>query len=133
MRRSDDAVLSTHVGSLPYPDSTAPLAGHLVEAVNDVVARQRSIGLDVVNEGEYAKRGDWLSYLDDRFDGFVERAAPEGSVPLIARGKDREVFADFYRDATERGTLFYEPGEQIRRRRPQSGLTEMMSTRPPQK
>jgi 5-methyltetrahydropteroyltriglutamate--homocysteine methyltransferase len=39
-------------------------------------------------------------------------------VPLIAQGKDREAFADFYRYATEKGTLFYAPGEQIKRVRP---------------
>jgi len=37
---------------------------------------------------------------------------------MIARGKDREVFADFYAYAAQRGTLFYAPGEQIRARRP---------------
>src|SRR5207237_9392545 len=33
-------------------------------------------------------------------------------------GKDREAFADFYRYASEKGTLFYAPGEQIKRVRP---------------
>src|SRR5512139_4321050 len=76
--------------------------------VADVVARQREIGIDVINEGEYTKGGDWLSYVDDRFGGFDARP-PAGGKPIILQGKDREVFADFYRSATERGTLFYEP------------------------
>ena len=45
-------------------------------------------------------------------------AARAGRGPLIAQGKDREEFAEFYKYATEKGTLFYEPGEQIRRVRP---------------
>jgi 5-methyltetrahydropteroyltriglutamate--homocysteine methyltransferase len=39
-------------------------------------------------------------------------------VPLIAQGRDREVFAEFYRYAADKGTLFYAPGEQIKRVRP---------------
>ena len=37
--------------------------------------------------------------------------------PLITQGRDRDAFADFYRYAAERGTLFYAPGEQIKRER----------------
>jgi 5-methyltetrahydropteroyltriglutamate--homocysteine methyltransferase len=77
--------------------------------------RQRAIGIDIINEGEYTKGGDWLSYVDDRFDGFEVRP-PAGGTPIILQGKDREVFADFYRYATERGTLFY--AGQIKRSRP---------------
>jgi 5-methyltetrahydropteroyltriglutamate--homocysteine methyltransferase len=107
MKRSRERILTTHVGSLPTLDS--------VEAV---VRRQREVGLDLINEGEYTKGGDWLSYVEARFGGFEPRAAPAGEKPLITQGKDREAFADFYRYATERGTLFYTPGEQIKRVRP---------------
>jgi 5-methyltetrahydropteroyltriglutamate--homocysteine methyltransferase len=100
-------ILTTHVGSLPT-----------LESVAAVVRRQREIGLDLINEGEYTKGGDWLSYVEERFGGFEPRPAPQGERPLIAQGRDREAFADFYRYATERGTLFYSPGEQIKRVRP---------------
>jgi 5-methyltetrahydropteroyltriglutamate--homocysteine methyltransferase len=43
--------------------------------------------------------------------------------PLIERGKDREEFADFYKYATERGTLFYSPGAQIAKKRPVHACT----------
>jgi 5-methyltetrahydropteroyltriglutamate--homocysteine methyltransferase len=109
MRRSTERILSTHVGSLPL------LAGG---GVAEVVRRQREIGLDLVNEGEYTKGGDWLSYVESRFGGFEPRPPPPGAVPLIAQGRDREAFADFYRYASEKGTLFYAPGEQIKRVRP---------------
>ncbi len=96
-------ILTTHVGSLPTLN-VEPAA-----AVDAVVRKQREIGLDLVNEGEYTKGGDWLSYVEARFGGFEPRPAPAGEKPLIAQGKDRESFADFYRYATERGTLFYSP------------------------
>jgi 5-methyltetrahydropteroyltriglutamate--homocysteine methyltransferase len=100
-------ILTTHVGSLPT-----------LESVEAVVRKQREIGLDLINEGEYTKGGDWLSYVEERFGGFEPRPPPPGERPLITQGKDREAFADFYRYATERGTLFYAPGEQIKRVRP---------------
>ena len=64
MQRSTKKILTTHVGSLPEPpglDSDE----RLTAAVADIIRRQREIGLDIVNEGEYTKRGDWLSYVGD--------------------------------------------------------------------
>lgn len=119
MNRSTSRILTTHVGSLP---ELIPLAAddgpaRMREAVAAIVARQKSIGLDVINEGEVTKGGDWLSYVDERFGGFEERPA-DGSKPLIQQGKDREDFAEFYRYASEKGTLFYLPGMQIKQSRP---------------
>lgn len=117
MRRSDTTFLTTHAGSLPHLTEPGPADEvQLRQAVADVVARQREIGLDIVNEGEYSKGGDWLSFADDRFTGFSPRE-PGDELPLIARGRDREEFADFYRYATEKGTLFYSPGDRIVTRR----------------
>jgi 5-methyltetrahydropteroyltriglutamate--homocysteine methyltransferase len=131
-RSSSSRILTTHVGSLPRPDDAAAGAGDddaaLRRTVADVVERQCEAGIDVINEGEYTKGGDWLSYLDRRFDGFEARPPPEGK-PLILQGKDREEFADFYRYASERGTLFYEPGEQIRRVRPHWVATSAIAYR----
>jgi 5-methyltetrahydropteroyltriglutamate--homocysteine methyltransferase len=122
MRRStSERILTTHVGSLPRADGTDRPGGEdettLRRSVADVVARQREIGIDIINEGEYTKGGDWLAYVDDRFDGFEARPPADGK-PIILQGKDREAFADFYRYASERGTLFYEPAGQIKQARP---------------
>jgi 5-methyltetrahydropteroyltriglutamate--homocysteine methyltransferase len=122
MKRSTrERILTTHVGSLPRADGTDRAGGEdeaaLRKSVADVVAHQREIGIDIVNEGEYTKGGDWLAYVDDRFDGFEARPPADGK-PIILQGKDREAFADFYRYATERGTLFYEPAGQIKQARP---------------
>jgi len=121
VKRSDAKILTTHVGSLPFLSSGGGFAGgdetRLADDVAAVVAQQRRIGVDVVNEGEYAKGGDWLRYMLTRFGGFTDIEAPEGK-PLIEQGKDRDEFADFYRYAAERGTLFYAPGAQIAKKRP---------------
>jgi 5-methyltetrahydropteroyltriglutamate--homocysteine methyltransferase len=108
MHRSDRRILTTHVGSLPAP---AGMAGE--DAVRHLVERQRQVGLDIINEGEYTKGGDWLSFADDRFGGFTpgERKGP----PMVTRGKDREEFAEFYKWASDRGSLFFEPGDQIQK------------------
>ena len=119
MKRSASRILTTHVGSLPELIALAADDGpaRMREAVAAIIAKQKSIGLDVINEGEVTKGGDWLSYVDERFGGFEERPA-DGSKPLIQQGKDREDFAEFYRYASEKGTLFYLPGMQIKQSRP---------------
>jgi 5-methyltetrahydropteroyltriglutamate--homocysteine methyltransferase len=126
MQRSVAKILTTHVGSLPFLSLDTGVAigdqAHLTEDVAAVVARQREIGIDIVNEGEYSKGGDWLRYMQNRFGGFTEITVGDEK-PLIERGKDREEFADFYRYATERGTLFYAPGAQIAKKRPVQACT----------
>jgi 5-methyltetrahydropteroyltriglutamate--homocysteine methyltransferase len=121
MKRSTSRILTTHVGSLPFLTLGEGIAigdeSRLKEQVAAVVARQREVGIDLINEGEYAKGGDWLRYMQNRFGGFADIEAPEGK-PLIEQGQDREEFADFYQYANERGTLFYAPGAQITKKRP---------------
>ena len=116
MQRSTHKILATHVGSLPFPMSQAQ-ESDLSAQVAAVTQKQRALGLDLINEGEYTKGGDWLSYVEPRFSGFDARA-PAGAKPIILTGRDREEFADFYAYATQKGTLFYSPGEQIKHARP---------------
>jgi 5-methyltetrahydropteroyltriglutamate--homocysteine methyltransferase len=126
MQRSTAKILTTHVGSLPFLSLDKGVAAgdesHLADDVAAIVAHQRDIGIDVINEGEYAKGGDWLRYMQNRFGGFTDIETPEGK-PLIEQGKDREDFADFYKYASERGTLFYSPGAQIAKKRPVQACT----------
>jgi len=110
MNRSTNRILTTHVGSLPSAQSGLSLS----EAVAEVIARQRQIGIDIINEGEYTKGGDWLSFADDRFAGFRVAERPPGPA-IIFQGKDREEFADFYAYAASHGSLFFEHGEQIKK------------------
>jgi 5-methyltetrahydropteroyltriglutamate--homocysteine methyltransferase len=127
VKRSTHKILTTHVGSLPDPaglDRAAPDYPQRLRAeVAAVAQRQRDVGLDVINEGEYTKEGDWLTYIDERLGGFTQ-GPPKGGKPVLLQGKDREEFADFYRYASERGTLFYTPGNQIRHSRPYWVCTE---------
>ncbi len=126
MKRSTNKILTTHVGSLPELaslDRAAPdYPEKLRRQVAAVVQKQHEIGLDVINEGEYTKGGDWLSYIEERFEGFEQRP-PKGGKPVLLQGKDREEFADFYRYASERGTLYYGAAGQIRPSRPHWACT----------
>jgi 5-methyltetrahydropteroyltriglutamate--homocysteine methyltransferase len=104
MQRSEEKILTTHVGSLPgrgEAEHEAPDA----DAIREIIAAQQDTGLDIVNEGEFTKGGDWLSFIDGRLGGFA--SAPATGAPLLMQGKDRETFADFYKYAAERGTLFF--------------------------
>ena len=104
MQRSDTKILTTHVGSLPGRGES----GHETpdaDAIREIVAAQQAVGLDIVNEGEFTKGGDWLSFIDGRLGGFTSASAT--GAPLLFQGKDRETFADFYKYAAERGTLFF--------------------------
>jgi 5-methyltetrahydropteroyltriglutamate--homocysteine methyltransferase len=130
MQHSVSKILTTHVGSLPFLSVEKGIGAgdvsSLAAEVAAVVARQRETGLDIINEGEYAKGGDWLRYMQKRFGGFTEIDVPQGKA-LVDQGKDREEFADFYKYANERGTLFYTPGAQIAKKRPVQACTGPVS------
>ena len=65
MRRSTRTILTTHVGSLPAPVSGErhPAPAELRVLFEKIVTQQRDVGLDIINEGEWTKGGDWLSYV----------------------------------------------------------------------
>jgi 5-methyltetrahydropteroyltriglutamate--homocysteine methyltransferase len=84
MRRSDQRILTTHVGSLPRNAELGDLlirdeAGEAIdkallarkseEAVRHVVARQAAAGIDVVNDGEQPRVG-FQTYVAQRMTGF---------------------------------------------------------------
>lgn len=114
MRRSTEKILTTHAGSLPGDEPRDPGAEDYEEqlkpCVEEVVGRQRETGIDIVNEGEYTKGGDWLSFMDGRLGGCEVRTDQRIENPALL-GKDREEFAEFYKYATETGTIAgYMPG-----------------------
>jgi 5-methyltetrahydropteroyltriglutamate--homocysteine methyltransferase len=67
VQRSTERIIVSHAGVLPRPTeiaelfasdaSTDALNARLPEAVKSVVQRQVQAGIDVVNDGEYSKRG----------------------------------------------------------------------------
>ena len=122
---ADITIQTTHVGSLPGPpdfDAMAQDEEALRSAVRWIVDQQRAVGIDIINEGELAKGGDWLSFADSRLGGFEARAVP-ATGSMLLRGKDRQQFADFYRYATERQTLFFTADDRIKATRRYTAAT----------
>ena len=101
MQTSIDRILTTHTGSLPRPAwlPAAPSAEEVDRAVAEVVAHQRSAGLDVVNDGETGKPS-YATYVLDRLSGFGDVS----DTPFL--GKGRADLADFpaYRARLDRDT-----------------------------
>ena len=107
MQRSTDRIYTTHVGSLARPTALLDLmraagAGQPVDeaeraeaerlAVADVVARQRSAGLDVISDGEQTKTG-FFAYIGERLSGFAPRP---GRDPLAGFRAEIESFPEYY-------------------------------------
>jgi 5-methyltetrahydropteroyltriglutamate--homocysteine methyltransferase len=109
MRSSTDRILTTHVGALPGPAELWNASGadetRVRQAVREVVQLQRAAGVDLVNEGELTKGGNWVSFVNSRLTGFKPRPAG-GSYALLTQSEDWIAFGDFYKDALEGGTLF---------------------------
>ena len=72
----------------------------LKQAVADIVARQASAGIDIVNDGEFGKSG-WANYVLERITGFEPR--PDTLYPAVWLGRDRIRFADFMAAEFPRG------------------------------
>jgi 5-methyltetrahydropteroyltriglutamate--homocysteine methyltransferase len=98
VKRSDQRIITTHVGSLSRPSElltlnaarssgTADIAAYdkgLAAAVTGVVMKQHEVGIDIANDGEFGKPmsaaydyGAWWNYAFERLEGF---ASPE-SIP----------------------------------------------------
>ena len=109
MRRSSDKILTTHVGALPGPSEAwtgQASDAELKAAVRDVVAAQLAAGVDVVNEGELTKGGNWVAFINSRLAGFEPAAQPGATYALLVGSLDWQEFDDFYKKALEGGTLF---------------------------
>ena len=125
--RSDGRILTTHVGSLPRPQSVvdqvfAEDRGEAVdrvvyeqvigEAVAAVVKQQADCGVDIVSDGEMSKIG-YATYIRHRLSGFelgeVPRATP-ADLDAYPRFRDRQAAegtAPKYRRPICRGPIAY--------------------------
>ncbi|GAA1488346.1 cobalamin-independent methionine synthase II family protein [Brachybacterium sacelli] len=140
-------ILTTHAGSLPRsaeliaanaarpvgedgltPAPTDEFREVLRQAVVDVVARQREIGISIPNDGEYGhlmgsavNYGSWWSYIfdrvsgleltgDDHFSGEPVRSGP-GDVRLTTfpDRRDWTIFAEAYQDPNSGVTVGSQP------------------------
>jgi 5-methyltetrahydropteroyltriglutamate--homocysteine methyltransferase len=127
-----DRILTSHAGSLPRPEDLVALnferiegrfsdedayQRKLTQAVEEVVARQCEIGIDLVNDGEYGHSmghrydyGSWWTYVFQRLGGLelvqtpaleIAQARPKpGQLALasFAERRDWNEFADAYAD-----------------------------------
>jgi 5-methyltetrahydropteroyltriglutamate--homocysteine methyltransferase len=90
MSSSPDRILTTHTGSLPRPDDlvrmtwaqadgvpvdAAAFSARVESAVREVVQKQLSAGISVINDGEMSKPS-YATYVKDRLHGFGG-SAPE--------------------------------------------------------
>lgn len=95
MKTSTDRILTTHVGSIPRPDSIRELlrarlggqavdpevlAARVKDAVADVVRKQVECGIDVVSDGEMSKTS-FIAYTDERLTGFTSMRPDDPNVP----------------------------------------------------
>ena len=106
MRRSEDRVLTTHVGSLIRPRDlngarAAADEDRLHAAVAAVVRQQVELGIDIVNDGEFGK-SSWARYFLDRMSGFEIRA--HELKPLEWLGRDRDRFSEFFTETMPEAT-----------------------------
>src|SRR5215471_15040044 len=108
MRLGADGILTTHAGSLPRPDAlvrmmwdkidgknvdAVELETAIADAVREVVARQRAVGLDFFSDGEMSKIG-FSNYIFERLTGFGGRVGIESDDMLDYPGVAERLFAN---------------------------------------
>jgi 5-methyltetrahydropteroyltriglutamate--homocysteine methyltransferase len=110
MKRSNNRIFTTHVGSLIRPQSLQDFLRSkraakpydenayqkcLTTSVADVVRDQAQAGIDIVSDGEFGKSISWAQYALERLSGFERRPIKQDANPF-KRGADRTKFAEFY-------------------------------------
>jgi 5-methyltetrahydropteroyltriglutamate--homocysteine methyltransferase len=113
LRSSKERILVSHAGNLPRPielnsliddgKATDRAAGdeyqkRLPAAINGIVDRQIELGVDVVNDGEYAKAGSYGGYIHSRVIGFSNVPVDPSKPPKRAgtAERDRRDFPGFF-------------------------------------
>jgi 5-methyltetrahydropteroyltriglutamate--homocysteine methyltransferase len=134
-----DRILTSHAGSLPRPEDLTALnlkrgrgelddeAGFqkaLADAVVDVVKRQRDVGIDLVNDGEFGHSmghrydyGSWWTYVFQRLGGLElleagvleipQAPAKPGELALASfnERRDWQQFSEAYADPSSGAAL----------------------------
>src|SRR5438552_15507033 len=95
MKASASRILTTHVGSMPRPESIkamlrarltgeavdeAQLSARVEEAVAEAVLGQARVGIDVVSDGEMVTT-TFLAFAYERPTGFVAMTMSEPGIP----------------------------------------------------
>src|ERR1044071_8625015 len=113
MRRSTDRILVSHAGNLPRPKYIDELIDggkaregsnrqeyhqRLPNAINEIVDRQIEYGVDIVNDGEYAKAGSYGGYMQERVSGYSTVPIDPNKKPKRSGTAERDhlLFPGFY-------------------------------------
>src|SRR5438132_4390520 len=109
MKRSTDRILTTHCGSLirtreiiegmkartlKQPYDEAQLASDIRHGIAQVVRQQVEAGIDIPNDGEYARAG-FTTYVLERLAGLGPRPSDPTVVELDFQA-EREEFPGFF-------------------------------------
>src|SRR5262245_13673789 len=101
MHRSTERILTTHTGSLHRPPDLEELVrrklagepydekvftARLRSSVAEIVQKQLSIGIDVIDDGEFSKV-DFFSYAKYRLDGIEARPVPARPEDKVSANK----------------------------------------------
>ncbi|MBV9442732.1 MAG: cobalamin-independent methionine synthase II family protein [Acidobacteriaceae bacterium] len=102
MKRSEDRILTTHIGSLPRSlellDADPATLKH---AVDEIVGRQVQTGLDIITDGELSKPS-FITYINDRVDGIkVHRHTGEEPDAFWMQTREARTFPEYYAKLTE--------------------------------
>jgi 5-methyltetrahydropteroyltriglutamate--homocysteine methyltransferase len=107
VHRSANRFSTTHVGSLPRPDDLltmmidrqeggavdeAQFAARVNRAIDESVATQAQLGIDIINDGEQGKIS-FVTYVNERLSGIVP-GEPRGN--LWKNTREGQAFPEFY-------------------------------------
>ncbi|HLZ69444.1 MAG TPA: cobalamin-independent methionine synthase II family protein [Dehalococcoidia bacterium] len=148
MKRSQDRILTTHVGSLARPKplldqlraaanggepEAQTLAATVKTTVAETVRGQAEAGIDILTDGEMSK-SSFIGYIRGRLDGFEVTEPPPGPPPARGGKAERAAFPEYYEQyakalrAREYAVPFPEPPLVCRgpvRYRPQAVQTDI--------
>ena len=122
MKRSSDRIRTTHAGRLPVSPGleNLPVRLYLGEVVDPAtiadgiahgVRKQLDIGIDCIGDGEFWKARDFI-YYSRHLTGIERRPLKPGETGSTRTNtRERDEFAQFYKDSDKAGTIFYVPGE----------------------
>jgi 5-methyltetrahydropteroyltriglutamate--homocysteine methyltransferase len=117
MKTSRERILTTHAGSLPRPPALlqllrAKVAGQpydenalskqVTDAVDGIVRRQATIGVDVVSDGEMPKPS-FLHYIKERLGGVT--TTEERAESYIKDSREVKAFPEYYAEEAARNPM----------------------------
>jgi 5-methyltetrahydropteroyltriglutamate--homocysteine methyltransferase len=109
MKDRRHGILVSHVGTLPRPEALEALSPRyefprdvdafraaLPPLVGDVARQQARLGVDIVNDGEFGKRGNFSYYAQTRLTGIERRSGGPSQEPRNIVGRDAIDFPGYY-------------------------------------